>query len=82
VRLAREGNEAVLRVADNGPGIAPGLRERVFDPFFSTKPDGEGTGVGLALCRTIAKAHGGSIAVEETPGGGATLVVRLPLPAG
>jgi two-component system NtrC family sensor kinase len=67
-----------LRVADNGPGIPAELRERVFDPFFTTKPDGEGTGVGLALCRTIAKAHGGSIAVEETPGGGATLVVRLP----
>jgi two-component system NtrC family sensor kinase len=46
---------------------------------LTTKPDGEGTGVGLALCRTIAKAHGGAIAVEETPGGGATFVVRLPL---
>jgi PAS domain S-box-containing protein len=80
VSLVREGAQAVLRVADNGPGIPEGLRERVFDPFFSTKPDGEGTGVGLALCRTIAKAHGGSISVEETPGGGATVVVRLPLP--
>ncbi|MGG5811607.1 PAS-domain containing protein [Falsiroseomonas sp. CW058] len=82
VTLARDGGFAVLRVADNGPGIPEALRERVFDPFFSTKPLGEGTGVGLALCRTIAKAHGGSIGVEETPGGGATLVVRLPLPPG
>jgi two-component system NtrC family sensor kinase len=82
VELMRQGGQAVLRVADNGPGIPEGLRERVFDPFFSTKPDGEGTGVGLALCRTIAKAHGGSIAVEETPGGGATVVVRLSLPGG
>ncbi|MBU8539079.1 PAS domain-containing sensor histidine kinase [Falsiroseomonas tokyonensis] len=81
IRLsARVGpKELELRVEDNGPGIPPALRERVFDPFFTTKPDGEGTGVGLALCRTIAQAHGGSIAVEDTPGGGATLVVRLPL---
>jgi PAS domain S-box-containing protein len=79
VTLRQEGGRAVLRVADNGPGVPEALRERVFDPFFTTKPDGEGTGVGLALCRTIAKAHGGSIAVEDTPGGGATFVVTLPL---
>jgi PAS domain S-box-containing protein len=79
VTLRREATAAVLRVADNGPGVPEGLRQRVFDPFFTTKPDGEGTGVGLALCRTIAKSHGGSIAVEETPGGGATFVVRFPL---
>ncbi len=79
VTLMREGREAMLRIADNGPGVPPPLRERIFDPFFTTKPDGEGTGVGLALCRTIAKAHGGGIAVEETPGGGATFAVRLPL---
>jgi two-component system NtrC family sensor kinase len=71
-----------LRVADNGPGIPEALRERVFAPFFTTKPDGVGTGVGLALCRAVVGAHGGSIRAETTPGGGATLVVRLPLPEG
>ncbi|MFL5251755.1 MAG: ATP-binding protein [Rhodopila sp.] len=69
----------VLRVADNGPGIPPDLRERVFRPFFTTRPDGAGTGIGLALCRTIVQDHGGQITAEETPGGGATFTVRLPL---
>jgi PAS domain S-box-containing protein len=68
-----------LRVADNGPGIPPELRERVFDPFFTTKPDGVGTGVGLALCRAVVGTHGGRIQAEETPGGGATIVVTLPV---
>jgi PAS domain S-box-containing protein len=69
----------VLRVADNGPGIPLELRERVFRPFFTTKPDGTGTGIGLALCRSIVQDHGGQIAAEETAGGGATFTVRLPL---
>ncbi len=73
--------EVVLRVADNGPGIPDPLRERVFDPFFTTRPGGVGTGVGLALCRTIVQDHGGRITAEVTPGGGATIVVRLPAEA-
>ena len=74
-----EGGTVLLRVSDNGPGIPPELRERVFGPFFTTKPDGTGTGIGLALCRTIAQDHGGRIEADETPGGGATFVVRIPL---
>jgi signal transduction histidine kinase len=71
--------DIVIRVVDNGPGIAPEIKERIFDPFFSTKPPEKGTGVGLALCRALARAHGGSLVVEDTPGGGATFVLRLPL---
>ena len=82
IRVSAEAEDTVLvlRVADNGPGIPPELREQIFRPFFTTRPDGAGTGVGLALCRTIAQDHGGGIVAEETPGGGATFVVRLPLP--
>jgi two-component system NtrC family sensor kinase len=79
VAAADANRSLVLRIADNGPGIPPELRERVFRPFFTTWTDGGGTGIGLALCRTIVQDHGGQIAIEETPGGGATLTVRLPL---
>lgn len=76
-RATEEGGVA-LTVADNGPGVSAEARERVFDPFFTTKPEGVGTGVGLSLCRSIVTAHGGTIALEETPGGGVTVRVVLP----
>lgn len=75
------GTVVLLRVADTGPGVPEAMRERIFDPFFTTRPGGAGTGIGLALCRTIVQDHGGQITVEETPGGGATMVVRLPAEA-
>ncbi len=66
-------------VADNGPGVPLDLRTRVFEPFFTTKSPGAGTGIGLSLCLGIVASHGGAIRVEETPGGGATFIVELPL---
>jgi len=72
-------NHIIIRVADNGPGVPAENRERIFDPFFTTKPPEQGTGVGLALCRALAQAHGGRLELEETPGGGASFVLRLPL---
>ena len=68
-----------LCVIDNGPGVAPEIRSRIFEPFFTTKGADMGTGIGLSMCQNIVAAHGGVIAVEETPGGGATFTVDLPL---
>jgi two-component system NtrC family sensor kinase len=70
-----------LTISDNGPGISQQLRSRVFEPFFTTKPVGGGTGIGLSICHAFVSAHGGSIEVDETPGGGATFTVRLPVVA-
>ncbi|MCC7280881.1 MAG: PAS-domain containing protein [Acetobacteraceae bacterium] len=73
-----DGSGVRVLVADTGPGIPDDARGRIFDPFFTTKPEGKGTGVGLPLCRSIIVAHRGSITAEDTPGGGCTMVLRLP----
>jgi signal transduction histidine kinase len=69
---------AELTVADNGPGIPPEVREMIFDPFFSGREAGRGLGFGLSKCWRIVTLHGGEIEVRDTPGGGATFVLRLP----
>lgn len=63
-------------VTDNGPGIAPNLAERIFEPFMTTKP--KGMGMGLSVCRRLVESHGGTIKAESEPGAGATFTVRLP----
>jgi signal transduction histidine kinase len=70
--------EVVLTVRDTGPGIAPEIAGRLFEPFATTKPVGEGTGLGLAVCATIVERCGGRIAARDAPGGGAEFEVRLP----
>jgi signal transduction histidine kinase len=71
----REG-VAEVTVEDSGPGLAPELRPRLFEPFFTTKPSG--TGLGLAVSRAIARAHGGELAADAAEGGGARFALRLP----
>jgi signal transduction histidine kinase len=81
VRTRRDGPCAVIEVADDGPGIPPEARDRVFEDFFTTKDVGQGTGLGLATARRIVvDRHGGSISVASEPGA-TTFTVWLPLPA-
>ncbi len=79
VRAARLDDVLVVRVRDQGPGIPLDLREKVFDPLFTTRA--EGTGLGLAIVHKTISAHGGKLAVRDASGGGAELVVRLPFVA-
>ena len=75
-----EGAQAVLRVDDNGPGIPPEERDRVFDRFYRRDGQGpSGSGLGLAIVRETVGLHAGSLQLDETPGGGLTVRIRLPL---
>ncbi|WP_437296205.1 ATP-binding protein [Sorangium sp. So ce426] len=79
VRASRgAGGGARIEVEDNGPGIAEAVRETLFEPFITTKEVGEGTGLGLAVCRGLVEAAGGTIGVERGADGGARFVVLLP----
>jgi PAS domain S-box-containing protein len=84
VRPAGAEREAAvwLRVQDNGPGITPDSRSRLFEPFFTTKAEGAGTGLGLAVSRSLARDHGGDVVLEPvTSGAGASFLLTLPLVA-
>jgi signal transduction histidine kinase len=68
VSVKREGEWIRVRIADDGPGIPDAVKQRIFDPFFSTKPVGEGTGLGLDIVRRLVNRHNGDIEVESRPG--------------
>jgi signal transduction histidine kinase len=79
IDIAARPGEAEVSVSDTGPGIAPEVRGRLFEPFLTTKA--RGTGLGLAVSRAIARAHGGDLEAGEAPGGGARFALRLPAAA-
>jgi signal transduction histidine kinase len=67
-----------ITVEDNGSGIPQKVLDKIFQPFFTTKPTGEGTGLGLSLSYDIIKAHGGQIKVETDEGKGTKFIIQLP----
>ena len=79
VRTRRTGAVIRMEVEDTGPGIPPNLLERIFNPFFTTKPTGSGTGLGLSISLGIVREHDGRIWAENAPQGGARFVVEVPI---
>jgi signal transduction histidine kinase len=75
----QENGKLVISVADNGSGIPEQIKDKIFQPFFTTKPTGQGTGLGLSLSYDIVKAHGGSLSVNSSAGSGTEFRVELPL---
>jgi two-component system sensor histidine kinase HupT/HoxJ len=78
VSAARQGNEILIQVSDNGPGIEKEHISRIFEPFFTTKRVGEGTGLGLWISYGIVREHGGELSAANDPQGGATFSFALP----
>jgi two-component system, NtrC family, sensor kinase len=72
-------NKVEIKVADNGNGIPQKILDKIFQPFFTTKPTGQGTGLGLSLSYDIVKAHGGGIKVETKEGSGTEFIISLPV---
>jgi signal transduction histidine kinase len=68
-----------IRVRDNGPGIPAEIKDKIYQPFFTTKPTGQGTGLGLSLSYDIVKAHGGELKMETKQGEGTTFIIHLPI---
>ncbi|HEY8944540.1 MAG TPA: ATP-binding protein [Polyangiaceae bacterium] len=79
ISTGAEAGEYRIAVSDSGHGIPSDIRERVLDPFFTTKPVGEGTGLGLSITYSIVKKHQGALELRDRPGGGTTVLIRLPL---
>jgi signal transduction histidine kinase len=78
VGTKKVGDKVVISVSDNGNGILQKNLDKIFQPFFTTKPTGQGTGLGLSLSYDIIKAHGGEMKVETTEGKGTSFTIQLP----
>ncbi len=79
VSTKKDGDKIQVSVRDNGPGIPQKILDKIFQPFFTTKPTGQGTGLGLSLSYDIVKAHGGELKVETKEGEGSTFIIHLPI---
>jgi two-component system, NtrC family, sensor kinase len=75
---ARGANSIIISVKDNGNGIPQKILDKIFQPFFTTKPTGQGTGLGLSLSYDIVKAHGGELRADTQEGEGSTFIIQIP----
>ena len=73
------GNKIEITVTDNGIGISQKILDKIFQPFFTTKPTGQGTGLGLSLSYDIVKAHGGEVQLKSKEGEGSEFIIQLPV---
>jgi hypothetical protein len=80
--LRKKSGRVAIKIKDNGPGVPEDIRGRIFEPLFTTKAVGTGTGIGLALCHRLVETHGGSIRIEGPADQGAVFVVQLPIGSG
>ena len=78
VSTKKVGDKVLISVTDNGNGIPEAIKEKIFQPFFTTKPTGQGTGLGLSLSYDIVKAHGGELKVETIEGEGTIFIITVP----
>ena len=79
ISTKKEKSKIEIKVKDNGTGISQKVVDKIFQPFFTTKPTGQGTGLGLSLSYDIVKAHGGELKVETKEGEGTEFIIQLPL---
>jgi signal transduction histidine kinase len=79
ITTRKEADTVMITISDNGTGIPEKVRDKIFQPFFTTKPTGEGTGLGLSISYDIiTKGHGGSMAVNSKEGEGCTFTIKIP----
>jgi len=78
VGTKKTGKQVLISIQDNGSGIPKSVLDKIFNPFFTTKPSGKGTGLGLSLSYDIVKAHGGELKVDTKEGEGTTFTIVLP----
>jgi signal transduction histidine kinase len=79
VRTKSEKDHILISVEDNGPGIPEEIKDKILQPFFTTKKGTEGTGLGLSITHDIVKAHGGELIVQSEQGKGSNFLIRIPL---
>ncbi|HPN59146.1 MAG TPA: ATP-binding protein, partial [Chitinophagaceae bacterium] len=79
VSTKKEGKNVFISVKDNGNGVHAKVLDKIFQPFFTTKPTGQGTGLGLSLSYDIVKAHGGELKVDTEEGKGSEFIITLPV---